>query len=316
MKRTSKLKLQKPDPGDVYNSNTLTQNVTAMDKIMADFGGNITPIAVTTAVKTRTDDWSINSSYIRILGNGEASIYVNATSKKELTITDEGRIDGAITIADIIPEYAPALSQPLSSLSTGAAFNGYIAPNPTRIVLRGGFGRYTAGKIPVGTIVTLGGIYPLANVPKSIGLEQMSPKSFDSAVHLRNLNKIDAVASRLEMKRTYKSWGLPTHTDVFNRASGITVTAFALQELISGDREFMLEVTKSGGFTGNNSGDIGNTVLGSFVPGYGPGYDVPLFTTSDYSVAKGYISGGTVTLASLAGNTNPTTIRIAGRWVK
>lgn len=316
MKRTDKLRLQKPDPGDVYNSNTLTQNVTAMDRFMANYGGNTAPVTISNAIKVRSDDWTMNSQFLRLLGNGEAAVYIYATSKKELTITDEGRIDGATTIADIVPEYSPAISQPLSSLGSGGAFNGYIAPNTTRILVKGGFGKYTDGKIPVGTLVTLGGIYPLSVIPKSIGLEQMPPKSFDNSVHLRNLDKIDAVAERLKMKDTFQSKDLSNYTDVFTPASGITVTSFGYQELIQGDREFVLEVTKSGGFTGNNSGDIGNILLGAFKAGYGPGISTPLYTTSSFSIAKGYITGQDVYIASLAGGTNPNTVRVAGRWVK
>ena len=322
MKRTTSLKLQKPETGDVYSSTTLTQNVSALDKIMAEIGGNVQPRYIAGAEfiskviqQTHSSDWSIDAGWLTIHGNGMASIYINATSKKVLNVSSRGHISGANTLCTIHPEYATAITQPLRTGVTGRpGFGAYIAPNTTRVVLITYFGYTSTGTIPAGEEITLTGTFPLAMVPKGIGLEQMPPQSFNSDVHTRNLIKIDEVAAKLKVKRSYLAVNYADMRTIFTPAPGINVTYFYYRRLRSGQVDFIIEIGTA--LPTSSTGTINNVTLGTFKTGYAPDRACPIATTSTYASVSGTVElGGDVKATGTIGrNISVREYRLAGSW--
>lgn len=320
MKRTTNLKLQKPDASDVYNSDTITQNYRTIDRYLANLGGNVPYKLISNPaqfITVRDADFEITGGSLAILGNGLAYIEVTCTNKKEITVNQYGLMSGPTTIGDVLPEYATAISQPLSS-GMGMAIGGYIAPDNTRVVLRQLKGYLSTGKIGVGTSMQLGGIYPLAVVPIGIGLEQMPSNSFDTFVHERNLLKMDGTAQKLQTKLPAKAY---TQAEAIAGIAPFSIQSFIFQRNSNGMMNLEFRIRSSSGITNTTSGDIYNTQIATLLLADTiPKRYIKLYTTHTGVIAHAEIAPttGIITLMSLSGkNYNiPATedIQLQGSW--
>lgn len=317
MKRTKILRLQQPEPGDEYNHNTLSSNVTAIDRFMANIGGNVAKRSVPLSnVLTMRSGFTLEGGSFTVYGNGLAWIEVNFVNTNSLVVNQTtGLIDGG-TVADVNPEFTTLISQPLTSGGRGTPVSGYIAPDTTRIVLRLLNGYYSSNRIPAGTQLQLSGTYPLAELPKSIGLEQMRSNIFDYEVHTSNLNKIDAVAKKLKSS-------LPQldNSKVFTPASGVTVVGVTCNRNTNGMVSFALIFRRNTAIPASFSGNIGNLVIGTFNnPDWVPERYMKLVGTSFGPMVTGEISPvtGALSITATGGKSLAipagTELRLVGSW--
>lgn len=317
MQRTKLLRLQKPEPGDEYNSATLTQNVKTIDKIMANIGGNVKKQYFDLAKCFKADNSSITvvGGGLTVYGNGLAFIEIIFENKKDIPVDKLGMC--YLIIGNMLPEFATAITQPLTSGGLGMALVGYIFPDPTRIAIRLLKGKVT-GKIAAGSVLQLSGFYPLSEVPKSIGLEQMNPKSFDFEVHNSNMLKVDAVAQKLKSKLPFKQWP----DSAIKAATGFKFESCHITRNTNGMVAFTLTVSSTSIISGNVSGDLNSTTVATITDtDLIPDRYVKTVSTSSGRLVQGEInpSTGAVVLGSYAGNNGDINkgelISFAANWV-
>lgn len=317
MQRTKLLRLQKPEPGDEYNSATLTSNTDLIDKMMANIGGNVAPAyyEITKAFKPITTEITLDGGGLKVYGNGLAWLEVNFTIKKALPVDDLGMC--YLIIGNMLPEFATAITQPLTSGGRGMALTGYIFPDPTRVAIRLLKGKVTK-EIAAGSVMQLSGYYPLAEVPRSIALEQMSPKTFDFEVHNSNMLKVDSVAKKLKSLLPYKQWP----NSAIRVESGFKFESCHITRNTNGMVAFNLTVSPTSTITGSSSGDLGNTVVATITDAnLFPDRYIKTVSISSGKLAQGEInpSTGAVVLGSYSGNganiNKGESISFAANWV-
>lgn len=316
MKRTKLLRLQQPEAGDEYNSNTLTSNTALIDKMMANIGGNVAKRTVPLSnVFTLRSGFSLDGGSFTVYGNGLAWIELNFTATKTFNVVDiTGLIEGA-TVADVNPEFATVIATPLTSGGLGPAVTGYIAPNTTRVVLRLMNGYYPNG-ISSGQKLQLSGFYPLVEVPKNIGLEQMRPEIFDYEVHNTNLMKIDKVAQRL--KTRLGQYDAPT--SALTPVGGSKIESRVMHKNTNGLVSFYIRLSNVT-FPSSNGGDIANTQVATITdPNWRPDRFVKLISAADGPLVQGEINPttGAVSVTSYAGKNSSigksTTFGLVADW--
>ena len=317
MQRTKLLRLQKPEPGDEYSSDTITKNYRTIDRVMANIGGNIArrDIAIAKVFKTNSSDITLDGGGYTIYGNGMAYIEVNFTNKKSLSVNKLGMVDHTI-IGELFPEFAPAITQPLTSGGIGMAVTGYIYTDPGRIALRMLKGKVT-NSIAAGTSMQLSGYYHLAEVPTNIGLEYMNPRSFDYEIHNRNLARIDSVAKKVKTKLPFTQLD-PKFVKI---ASGFK---FAGDPHITRNTNGMVAVTltvQTLNTIASTNGDIANTTIATITDSnWWPNRYVKMVSTAAGRVFQGEIrpQNGEILIGSFAGNgtiNKNESINLTGNWV-
>lgn len=316
MKRTKILRLQQPEPGDEYNHNTLTSNVSLIDRMMANIGGNVAKRTVPlTNVFTMRPGFTLDGGSFTVYGNGLAWIELNFTTSKSFNVVDiTGMIEGA-TVADVNPEFATVIASPLTSGGIGPAVSGYIAPNTTRVVLRLMNGYYPNG-LASGLKLQLSGYYPLVEVPRSIGLEQMRSDIFDYEVHNSNLKKIDKVAQKLKTNLGATNAANTSIVPVGN----VTIESKLMHLNTNGLVSFSCTFKKDTYIPGTSEGDISNTPVLEIHKSWRPDRYVKLFSTSTGPLIHGELSPvtGMISITSNAGRgtivPSNTSLQLVGDW--
>jgi len=316
MKRTKILRLQQPEPGDEYNHNTLSSNVSLIDRMMANIGGNVAKRTVPLSnVFTMREGFTLDGGSFTVYGNGLAWIELNFTTSRSFNVVDiTGMIEGA-TVADVNPEFATVISSTLTGGGRGPAVSGYIAPNTTRVVLRLMSGYFPNG-IPSGQILQLSGYYPLVEVPKSIGLEQMRSDTFDYEVHNSNLMKIDRVAEKLKTNLGATNAANTAIVPVGN----VTIESKLMHLNTNGMVTFSCNFKKGTYIPGTTSGDLLNTPVLEIHNSWRPDRFVKLFSTSTGPLIHGELhpSTGIISITSNAGRGTivpaNTSLQLVGDW--
>ena len=324
MKRTKVLRLQQPESGDVYNDSTITSNTALIDKMMANLGGQVEvkEIPIESVITLRSG-YSYNTDYkgtFKIFGNGLAYIEVVFKKNASLEINNIGMLGvpnnsestSNVVVADVKPEYAPALAQPLTSGGYGPAIHGYIAPDTPRVVARQMLGYYS-GSVPANTVMQLTGIYPLTEVPKTARLEQMT-RLFDSELHKRNLMVVDSIANKVKAKDKFLNIG-----SKIKPKAGTTNLNVVAYRVSNGAHELRIIFDRTS-FTPTSSGDIANTDVAYIDdPAYYPSTNVKLVSVGVGKVFQGELSrDGVISITSYSGknvaNSSSTGISLAGSW--
>ena len=302
MQRTKILKLQKPEPGDEYNSDTFIKNYRTIDRVMANIGGNVArrDININKVFKNSANVTLTGGGYT-IYGNGMAFIEVNFSNKKALSVDNKGLVSGDIQIGELFPEFAPAITQPLTSGGVGMAVTGYIYQSPARINIKLLKGKVTNG-ISAGTVMQLSGFYPLSEVPSNIGLEYMNPRTFDFEVHNRNLHKIDSVAKKLKTSMPFKQLD-PKNVKA---ASGFKIVGDPhLTRNTNGMVAMSVTVEVVTPFPFSANGDVANTIVATIQDSnWWPNRYVKTVSTASGRLAQGEIKpqNGEISIGSFAGD--------------
>lgn len=317
MQRTRLLRLQKPEPGDEYNSATLTSNTDLIDKMMANIGGNVAPAYydITKAFKPDTAEITVDGGGLKVYGNGLAWLEINFITKKAIPVDNLGMC--YLLLGSMLPEFATAITQPLTSGGRGMAITGYIFPDPSRVAVRLLKGKVTK-EIAAGSVMQLSGYYPLAEVPRSIALEQMSPKTFDFEVHNSNMLKVDSVAKKLKSLLPFKQWP----NSAVRAESGFKFETCHITRNTNGMVAFQLSVSPTSAIPVSTSGDISNVVVATITDSnLIPDRYVKTVATGAGRLIQGEInpSTGAVLLGSCSGNggtiNKGESLSFAANWV-